>query len=189
MNEGKKIFLAVTLGIHVMATLALVLLYFKTGIMTGFCVVAGALIGCVSVPARPGRPVSQYVAFGVLMGYVFWMGVSAVNQRDFLILVPVVLLAAGAAWWLQAPREPATVFTGIVVLLFLGLAVLQYQQPHHAGGFDPDRVRRSGVTSLGILGIGLVYLALGTAEALMRQPRKTKRARRRVMRPPAESGE
>jgi hypothetical protein len=186
--NNKAIFQVVALGVHLLAAAVLVLLFLQTGGMTVFCVVAGALIGCASVPARPGRPVTLYVAFGVLMGYAFWMAVSAVNQRAVLSLVPVVLLVAGAVWLLEAPRWPAALFTGVAVLLSLGLAVLQYRQRHDTD-YDPEYVRHSAVTSLVVLSLGLVYLGLGSAEAMWREPRKAKRGGRRVARRRTEPDE
>jgi hypothetical protein len=188
MNNRKEILRAVAVAVHVLAAAAFVLLYLKTGGMTVICLVSAVLIACASVPARPGRPVTHYMAFGVLTGYAFWVCVAAVHRRDFLSLVPAVLLIAGAAWWLQAPCWPATLFAGTAVVVSLGLAVLQYQYPLEPG-FDPQRVRRAAITSLGILSVGLVYLGLGTVEAMWRAPRKAKRIGRRGKRPEVEQSE
>lgn len=182
MSNTKATLRAIAIGVHVLATITLVLLFLQTGGMTGFCVVAGVLIGCVSVPARPGQPVTLYVAFGVLMGYAFWTGASAVNQRDLLALVPVLLLAAGAAWLLQAPSWPSVLFTGSAVLLSLVLAVFQYRHRNDPHDFDPEHIRRSAVTAIVVLTLGLVYLGLGFAEAMMQESRKAKRKVRRAVR-------
>src|SRR5438876_8573482 len=71
MDDLKATLRIVGLVLHVLAAAVLVLLFLKTGGMTVFCVVAGALIGCASVPVRPGRPITVYTAFGLLMGYAF----------------------------------------------------------------------------------------------------------------------
>jgi hypothetical protein len=189
MSHLKATYKAIAIGTHVLAAIALVLLFLKTGGMTLFCVVPGVLIGCASVAARPGRPVTLYAAFGVLMGYAFWMAVSAVNQHDVLSLVPVALVVVGAAWLLQTPRWPSALFTAVAVLLSLGLAVLQYRHRHDVGGFDPEQVRRGALTSLVVLALGLVYLGLGFAEATLQEPRQRPRAVRRRERPRADETE
>ena len=83
-------------------------------------------------------------------------------------------------------RRPAALFTSVVVLLCLGLAALQYRYRYEAVDFDPEFIRRSALTSLVVLSLGLVYLGLGFAEASLREPHKGKR---RVKRPRAEPRE
>src|SRR5438132_10376767 len=104
MNDLKRALPIIGYVFHGVTALALVLLFLKTGGMTVFCVVAGALIGCASVAVRPGRPVTLYVAFGLLMGYSFWMGASAISQQSYLLLVFLLVLAGGALWLLEQPR-------------------------------------------------------------------------------------
>src|SRR5262249_59518329 len=116
------------------------------------------------------------------------MGVSAVNQADFLRLVLVVLLAVGAVWLLQSPSWPAAVFTGVMVLLSPGVADLQYRHRDDWGAFDPDQVRRGAITAFGVLSVGLVYLGLGFADVLVRQSQKGKRGVRRRARARVEEG-
>jgi hypothetical protein len=188
MSNRKTIFITIALAVHLLAAIALVLLFLKTGGMTVFCVVAGALIGCASVAARPGRAVTMYVAFGMLMGYAFWMGASAISQRAFLELVVLLLLVGGVVWLLQDPRWPSALFSGVVVLLCLGLAVLQYTRREFSE-YDPELVRRSVLTSYVVLGLGLVYLGLGLAETALQKAHKARRLVRRAKRRPTEPTE
>ena len=145
--------------------------------MAIFCIVAGALIGCASVPAVRGRPVTLYVAFGVLMGNAFWMAVSAVNQGALLELVPVVLLVVGAAWFLKQPRWPAALFSAILLVFFMGISVLDYRQRHIDFEYDPEYIRRGAITSLVVSALGLVYVGLGLAQSSWDEPPKRRRRR------------
>jgi hypothetical protein len=183
MSDSKATLRVIALVVHPLAAIVLLLLFFKTWGMTVLCVVPGVLIGCGSVAARPGRPVTLYAAFGVLMGYAFWMGASAVSQGAIVAFVPILLLVAGALWLLQQPSWPSAIFAGVVVLLCLGLALLEYRQHPEFMEYDPELIRRSALTSFVVLSLGLVYLALGFAEASLQAPRKAKRATRRVKRP------
>jgi hypothetical protein len=180
MSNTKTALLIAAIVVHILAAVALVILFFKTGGMTVFCVVAGTLIGGLSVAARPGRPITLYIAFGVLMGYVFWMGASAISQSAFLELLILVLLAAGAVWFLQDPRWPAALCTAVLALLLIGLAAVQFRQALQFIEYDPELIRRSALTSLVVLAIGLMYVGLGFAEASLQGPPKAKRARRRM---------
>jgi len=176
-------------ALHVVAAGVLVLLFLKTGGMTVFCVVAGALIGCASVPARPGRPITVYAAFGLLMGYAFWMGASAISQGNFLLLLFLLVLAGGAVWLLEQPRWPAALFTAIMVLFLLGLAAVQYR---HAdlSDYDPTLVRHTALTTLMVLGLALAYIGLGCAESSFLEPANSKRpARRKRLRSSSRRGD
>ena len=185
MNQSdiKATVFAIALAMHVVAAIALVLLFFQTRGMTVLCIGAAALIGCGAVPARPGRPVTLYITFGMLMGYAFWLAISAISQREFLGMVIVLLLVIGALWLLQDPRWPATVYCGVVFLLCLGMAGWQYRNRHDLE-YEPELVRKSALTSLVILGVAVVYLVLGFTEAALQEPLKAKRVTRRKKRQP-----
>ena len=58
-------------------------LFTQTRAMTVFCVIASLLIGCGGIGSVPGRPLSAYAAFGSLMGYAFWVSVSAIIRARF----------------------------------------------------------------------------------------------------------
>jgi hypothetical protein len=185
MGSRKAKFQIAGLIVHLISAIALLLAFREAGGMVAFCVVSGALIGCGAVPARPGRPVTLYAAFGLLVGFAFWLFVSAVNQREFLVVIPAALLATGAVWLLQEPGWPPVLFTGVVALLCLGLVGLQYQHRYDLDGLDPETARRNALTTLVVLTVGLVYLALGFAEASLRKARKkVRRAIRTPVDPP-----
>jgi hypothetical protein len=186
MSDTKATLRVLALVIHVLAAITLVVLFFQTWGMTVFCVVAGALIGCASVPARPGQPITLYTAFGLLTGFAAWMCVNAVNQGVFWLLVPVLLLAIGAAWLLQDPGWPPVLFTTVLVLVGLALAVLQYRHRNDPSDYEPELLRRTALTSFVMLSLGLVYLVLGFAEASVRKSAKTTRGRRRALSQAAE---
>ena len=157
--------------------------------MTLFCLIPGALIGCASVAAARGRPIPLYCAFGLLMGFTFWMGVSSVNQSDFLGLIFLLVLAGGVVWSLQQPGWPSVAFTTVITLLLLGMVILQYRNRHLLIGVDANMVRRTLVTALGVLAVGLLYLGVGFAEVLVQQGRKRKRLKRRPVEVDAEESE
>ncbi len=175
MRINKALFRWVTLAAHVVAAAAVVLTFLQTRAMTGFCVVAATLIGCGSVNSVPGQSVSTYAAFGSLMGYAFWISVSAINQGEYLALVPAALLVAGSVWFLQATQWPSFVFAACVAAVMLAVAVSSYRQPYDVDGWEPDEVRRSAVTSIGVVSVGLMYLFVSRAEAVLVNTRKPKR--------------
>src|SRR5262249_4423684 len=142
---------------------------------------SGALIGCAAVPARPGRSITVYVTFGVLMGYAFWIAVSAVNLGQLLDLVPPLLLAVGAAWFLQKLHWPSALFTRLVIPLNIGLAVLLYQNRPAYEGEEATRYVHTALTSFVVLGVGLVYLVLSFAEARLYKSHKSRRTHRRAV--------
>jgi hypothetical protein len=178
MSDLKATLRIIGLVLHVLAAGVLVILFLKTGSMTVFCIVAGVLIGCASVPARPGRPITVYATFGFLMGYAFWMGASAISQGNFLLLLLLLVLAGGAVWLLQQSRWPAALFTAIMVLFLLGLATVQYRHADQSD-YDPTLVRHSALTTLVVLGLALVYTGLGCAEFSFLEAAKLKRPPRR----------
>lgn len=185
MSDTKAMLRATTLVFHGLAAVALLLLFLSTRGMTAIIVVSGTLIGCTSVPARQGRPIALYCGFGLLMGDVFWTLVSFVNQREFLGLVPALLLAVGVAWLLNDPCWSAALFAAVTILLSAALSIWQLQLTRNFISVDDEHVRRSAITSLVALGVGSVYLCLGVAECLLPKSRKTKRPRH-VSRPTLE---
>ncbi|HWE37990.1 MAG TPA: hypothetical protein VG406_15575 [Isosphaeraceae bacterium] len=174
--------------VHALAAVVLVILVVNTGVMAGFCVVAGLLIGAAGVPTMPGRPIALYAAFGALMGYAFWMFVSALNLGNYLTLVPALLVVAGAAWLLRDPGWPPAIFTGVVVLACLGLNAVIYANRFDVEDVDSADIVRSVATSTVVLLVGLVYGALGLAEAMIlkAQRAKAKAKTRRAIRTPTE---
>jgi hypothetical protein len=75
------------------------------------------------------------------------------------------------------------------VLLLTGLAAIQYRQRPELLEYDPEWVRRSALTSFGVLSLGTVYLVLGFAEASLLKPRKAKRKVRRLKQQPSGEAE
>jgi len=189
VNNNKLALQIIAVVVHLLAATALVLLFLKTRGMTLFCVVPGVFIGGSSVLARPGRPITVYVAFGVLMGFVFWLSASAVNMRSFLDLVFVLLVVGGAVWFLQVPSWPSASFAAAVALLYLGLSIAEYRHPAESLYFDDAHLRRGALTSIVVLTIGLVYLGLGFAEVSLEGMNKPNRKPRRKVRPPADLDE
>ena len=71
-----------------------------------------AVAGLVA-PGEPGcrcgaKPLPLYIAFGLLTGYGFWFGVSAMNQRDWLSLLFVLVIVVGAVWSLREAELAGT---------------------------------------------------------------------------------
>lgn len=179
MNDLKAALRIVAWAAHGVAALVLALLCFQSPAMTLFCIVPGALIGCASVAAMRGRPVTLYCAFGALMGLAFWLGVSSVNQRDFIGLIILIVLAAGVVWMLQQPNWASVIFAGLMALLILGLSILQYRYRHQVSVVDAETIRRSFLTTLGVVSVGLLYLGHGFAEVLLQPSRRPRRKKRR----------
>ena len=182
MSVSKATFRWIAIVLGIIGAALLVLLMIKMPGMALFCVVPGALIGCACVPTLPGRPITLYVAFGIFMGYVFWLCASIVNQGAWLALLPVLLLATGAVWLLQLPSWPSAIFTVVAGLFSLGLAVVLYATRHQVIAEDPEQVRMSALVSITMLALGLAFSGLGFAEALATKPRFKKKKKRRIER-------
>lgn len=179
MPVSKSHYFWVTVAAHAVAVVVVMALFLQTQAMTAFCAVAAALIGCGSVSSVPGRSVALYAAFGALMGYAFWISVSAIHQHEYLALVPAVLLITGCVWFLQELRWPSLLFATCVAVLMLGMAVSSYRYPYDVDGWEPDEVRRSAVTAIGVVSVGLIYLIVGFTEVMLVDSRQSKRRRRR----------
>jgi hypothetical protein len=186
MSNLKASLFAAALIVHVLAAVAIALAFLETRAMTGFCVISGALIACGGAAAEPGRPITLYAAFGTLMGYAFWLAVSTINHRAFLYVIPVVLLAIGAVWVLQNPSWPSVLFGGVTAVLCLALTGLEFQHRFDADRADPDSIRRSALTTLVVLTIGLVYLAVSFGEVSLRKTRRKPRKRTTAIRTPTD---
>jgi hypothetical protein len=189
MGDSKTILWWVAIGLHCLAAGALVLLVFQTRAMAVFCIVPGALIGAASVPAVRGRPISLYAAFGVLMGYSFWALASAVNQREPILGLLALLVAAGAVWLLKAPGWPSVIFSGVAILLCLGLVALNYRWARDLRDSDLEHTRKSAITTFGFLTLGLAYAGIGFAEVSQKDDRGAARGRRKKRRRPREEEE
>ena len=179
MKLQRAHFLWMTVISHVLALLVMVIVFQRTQAQTAFCVIAGILIGCGGAGAVSGRTLATYSAFGSLMSYVFWIGVSAINQGQFLALVPTLLLLIGCGWYFKDDGWPSFLFTLCVAVILFAMAVASYRDPFDVDGWEPDEVQRSAVTSMGVLGVGILFLALSFAEKNLSAPRLTKRKRRR----------
>jgi hypothetical protein len=182
MQHRQAVLLAITVGLHCVAViLAAALLYLTRG-MTAFCIVPAALVACVSAATVSGKPINLYIAFGLFVGFGFWVVVSAVNQRDWLSLLPPVLLVAGGVWLLQAPSWPSLTFSGVAILLCLGLAMLMFSKRPDFADPVPDRARKSALTTFGILLLASSYASVGFAETLVARAGATSRAKRKKKR-------
>jgi hypothetical protein len=178
MKASQSTQLIVAVFAHGAAAIAMaVLVILPTRAMALYCIVPGVLIGCTGVAALRGRPITLYAAFGVLMGYVFWYFVSAVNQGEFVVLIPILLLAAAVTWLLHSPDWPSVIFTGVVILLLVGLTLLMYRQRTQLD--DPERVVSTTATGLVMLCVGLMYVGVGFWEESLRRSKKSLRKKRR----------
>jgi hypothetical protein len=178
MANPKQMIRVAAMASHAVAVGVVAYLFSQTSGMTLFCVIAGVLIGCGGAGSVPGRPISAYSAFGSLMGYAFWVSVSAINQGAFTGLIPATLLAIGVVWFLQQPARPSVIFTIIVTSLLLIMAVSEHRNPYDVDGWEPDEVRRSALTAMGALSLGLMYLGIGFAECRLAPTRKPKQRKR-----------
>src|SRR5262249_13008917 len=134
------------------------------------------------------RPITLYIAFGLLMGYSFWMGASSISSRNFLFLVFLLVLAGGAVWLLEQPRWPAALFTTIIVLLFLGLAVVHYRHAEETE-YDAKLIRDTQLTTIVVLSLGLIYAGLACVESFLEPPKSKRIARGKKRRPPRRRDE
>ncbi len=169
--------------VHASAAIVLAALLATTGVMAGWCVVPGALIACAAVSASPGRPVTLYAAFGALMGFSFWQGVSSIHSGHLLGVIPSVLLIAGASWFLREPGWPSFAFTGVVVALWAVLLAWFHDKRFELDNTDPADAIRIVRTSVVVLSVGAVYGIVGFAEVLLGRARRKKKSR--ALRTPA----
>jgi hypothetical protein len=121
-----------------------------------------------------------YAGFAVLIGFVFWTGVSAIVHREFIVIIGAALLAAGIAWALYDPGFPAAIFTAVIVFLFGALHLLTLMFLDSTD--DRSRVVRSAAVGLAVLGVGLTYTLLGVGERLFQKPNRMKRRKRKALR-------
>jgi len=182
--NNRIVFLSVNIGLHFVAVGLITLMSVKLTAMTLTSIIPAILIACASVPAAPGKPISAYIGFGLLIGLCFWMTWSAVNQREWLAIFPALLLVSGAVWLLQMPGWPSFIFSGVTVLLCLGLAIVMYFQGPDFDDPVPDRARQSAMTTFGILFLGAAYTGLGFIEGLLREPQPGARKRGKKRRQP-----
>jgi uncharacterized membrane protein len=166
-----------------LAAIALALLLGKTGAMAGWCIFPGILIACASVAASPGRPLMLYAAFGDLMGFAFWLGVSAINAGQYLDLLPALLLLVGVSWFLREPEWPSFIFTGVVVALCLGLMAYLYSHRFDLSHSDLELTVRVVNTSVVMLVVGAVFLAVGFIEVKLKKAVKRKKKSRAIRTP------
>ena len=166
--------------LHVL-TVAVVLVNYQRAMLI-FCLVVAGLIAPGSRAAVPGRPLTLYIAFGLLMGYVFWMGVSALNQQYWFLLILVLITAIGAAWVLQHPGVPSLIYTEIAILVSIAIAIQLFRAKPDFSDPVPDRERQTGITMMIMLVIGMLYTALGVTEALEGQSRPTRSKKPRARR-------
>ena len=163
--------------IHGVVVITLIVLLLQNRAIAGWCIFPGLLIACASVAASPGRPLTLYGAFGALMGLSFYLGVSSIYSGDYLGLVPVLLLIVGVSWFLREPAWPSFVFSVVAVSLALGLMALLYHNRFELSDENPEFTVRFVRTSVVMLVVGTVYLAVGFAEVtLVKTRRKKKRS-------------
>jgi hypothetical protein len=160
--------------LHVGAALALLVLLSRAGVTAGWCIFPGVLIACGSVPTMPGRPVTLYVSFGILMGYAFWLAVSAINLGEYLTLVPALLIVVGSAWLLNEPAWASAIFTWVAVAFCLGLTILLHQNRFNYPADEIESIGRTVATSAVVLVVGLLYSLFGFAEMMLKKTRKRK---------------
>jgi membrane-bound ClpP family serine protease len=187
MQNARLIFLVLSIALHSVAVIILAVLLYAAGMMAAFCIVPAVLVGCASVPTLPGRPANLYVAFGLLIGFSFWYLVSAVNQRDWLAIMLVLLVVVGSVWLLSAPSWPSVGFAGVAILFCLGLGLVMLTRKTDFEDPVPDRARRSGLTTIGILVIASAYTGMGFAEVLVRKT--ARKAKKKKMRRPVKEHE
>jgi membrane-bound ClpP family serine protease len=187
MHNTRLIFLLISIALHCVAVIILAVLLYATGMMAVFCIVPALLVGCASVPALPGRPANLYAAFGLLIGFSFWNLVSAVNQRDWLAIMLVLLVVIGSVWLLRDSSWPSAGFAGVAILLCLGLGLFMLTRKPDFDDPVPDRARRSGLTAIGILLLASGYAGTGFAEVLVRKA--AKKAKKKKMRRPVKEHE
>jgi hypothetical protein len=184
MSRTRNPFLLISLPLHAAAAIALLLLIRETRAMAGVWIVTGVLIACAAVPTQPGRPITLYAAFGAFLAYAFWLAVSAINQGQYIEVLPAVLIGIGAAWLLQSPEWPAVLFAGAAAgLCLVGIGVVYYRR-YDFPQWDLDTLRRTLLTTYVFLGIGVCYLIHGWMEIKL-QPRR-KKMKRMVIRTPRE---
>jgi hypothetical protein len=150
------------------------------------CLVVGALIGCGSVRAVPGRPFSLHLTFGAVMGYAFWLCIGVVRNGDFIALIPALLLVVGAAWLLREPGWPSAIFTWIAVAICLGLLAEGYRNRYTNPYADPAEVAQAVATAVVLLVVGVAESVVGLTGTILGKSRKKKRTAPRAIRTPSE---
>ena len=170
-GESAPLFI-VAISLHVVAISVLLLTVRRVMLVT--CIAVAGLIAPASLAAVRNRPVSLHVAFGLLMGYCFWAGVSGMHQQLWIDLILVLLIAAGAVWTLKEPGVPSLIFAVVAISISLALGGALLRAGPNYDDPVPDRARQTGLTTVVVLGLGLAYVALGVAQG----PLKTKRRQR-----------
>ncbi len=175
MSVTRNPFFLISLPLHAAAAIALLILIRETKAMAAVWIITGVLIGCAAVAAQPGRPITLYAAFGAFLAYAFWIAVSAINQGQYIEVLPALFIAIGAVWLLQSPEWPAVLFTAAAAMLFLVAVGFVYYRRYDFPQWDFDTLRRTLLTTYVFLGTGLCYLIHGWLEIKFRPRRKKKK--------------
>jgi len=174
--------------IHAIGIVALALRVSKYPFPMTAAMSTGGLISLASISTVEHRPLSLFVAFGVLAAPAFWLIVSAVHFGFYVGGLPAVLLLVGAAWLLKTPEWPPLAFTAVVVLLMLAINAHAYQTRFDSEFDLPEDVVRFVISTSTMLVIGLAEAAVGFAMTLgTSRPattvRKSRKKRRSIATP------
>jgi membrane-bound ClpP family serine protease len=99
----------------------------------------------------------------------------------------VLLVVVGSVWLLTDPSWPSAGFVGVAILLCLGLGLVMLTRKRDFEDPVPDRARRSGLTTIGILVVASAYTGMGFAEFLVRKT--ARKAKKKKIRRPVEEFE
>src|SRR5262245_47045242 len=124
MDDMPVILRYVALVLHGLAACVLIGLLSLTGVVTAFCVVPAVLAAVAASAVVRERPISLYAAFGLLIGHSVGIVVSAVVLRNFIVLVPMLILVAGAVWLLISTNWPLVIVSAGAILPVVAVAVL-----------------------------------------------------------------
>src|SRR5262245_37256969 len=103
VNDAAAILRFLALILHGVAGCAALGLVSMTGAMAVVCLVIAVLTGCATAAALRGRPITLYVAFGLVIGHSCWVLISAVSRGNPLWLITMLPAAVTVVWLLTAP--------------------------------------------------------------------------------------
>jgi hypothetical protein len=102
--------------------------------------------------------------------------VFLLTNVDFTL--PALLLLARISWFFREPAWPSFLFTAVVDALCLALMALVHAHRFDVPESDPETIVRVVTTSVVMLVVGAIFLAVGFAEVkLVKASRKKKKSR------------
>jgi hypothetical protein len=175
MKINPSIMRAVVYTVHSITALAVVILTVNFPRMMPMMIIVGGLIGVASATTVTHRYSSLFVAFGLMLAPSFALTIAAVNQSEFLELLPPVLLVIGVSWSLQRPGWIPLGFSAFAVSLVYLICRDTYIHRFENDYGTPEEVIQAVVVYASMVTLSFVQAAVGVTQAMTSTKPKAKK--------------